>query len=100
MFIATYNNLPVLYVLLIIAMYQKRLTACKANSKCCKCVFRCKQPSTIIIINVQGKCFKGLEKMVQTGEGRVKENFKAIKRKRPSWMLNFEKKGISHIAKT
>ena len=38
--------------------------------------------------------------MVQTGEGRVKENFKAIKRKRPSWMLNFEKKGISHIAKT
>ena len=56
----------------------------------------CKQPSTIIIINVQGKCFKGLEKMVQTGEGRVKENFKAIKRKRPSWNLNLEKKGISH----
>ena len=37
-----------------------------------------------------------LEKMVQTGAGRVKENFKAIKRKRPSWKLNLEKKGISH----
>ena len=42
----------------------------------------------------------GLEKMVQTRVGRVKENFKAIKRKRPSWKLNLEKKGISHIAKT
>lgn len=41
-----------------------------------------------------------LEKMVQTGVGRVKENFKATKRKRPSWKLNLEKKGISHIAKT
>jgi len=41
-----------------------------------------------------------LEKMVQTGGGRVKENFKAIKRKRPSWKLHLEKIGISHIAKT
>ena len=57
----------------------------------------CKKPSTII--NVQGKCL-GVEKIVQTGVGRVKENFKAIKRKRPSWKLNLEKKGISHIAKT
>ena len=39
MFIATYNYLPTLYVLLIIAMYQKRLAACKANSKCSKCVY-------------------------------------------------------------